>query len=192
MSENLAFPDLMCRVRAGDERAAAEVVRRYEPAVRSAVGSWLTHTELRRHLDAVDICQVVLTHFFAQVVRGRFVLDSPTRFVNLLKVMARRQLLKQRRALRTRRRGGGRTRRPLSQNGPPDPHADPFEEVVRRELLQEIQRRLSPEGRWLHEQRCAGRSWAAIAAEVGRNPDALRVGYARQFGKIARHFQSQE
>src|SRR5438093_23624 len=37
MSEDLSFPELVRRVRAGDEDAAAELVRRYEPAIRRSI-----------------------------------------------------------------------------------------------------------------------------------------------------------
>ena len=39
MSEPASFQDLLGQARAGDEQAAAELVRRDEPAIRRAAGS---------------------------------------------------------------------------------------------------------------------------------------------------------
>src|SRR5262245_23610315 len=54
-----SFDELMRRVRAGDEQAAADLVRRYEPAIRRAVRVRLRDPQLRRLLDSIDICQSV-------------------------------------------------------------------------------------------------------------------------------------
>ena len=51
MSLDESFRDLICRVRAGDEQAAYELVRRYEPAIRVAVRVRLSDPGLRRVLD---------------------------------------------------------------------------------------------------------------------------------------------
>ena len=60
MSEDLAFLDLVRRVRDGDEEASAELVPRFEPAIRVAVRVRLTDPGLRRVFDSKDTCQSVL------------------------------------------------------------------------------------------------------------------------------------
>src|SRR5262249_35579497 len=60
MSTDLPFRDLIVRVRLGDQRAAAELVGRYEPAIRRAVRFRLTDPRLRRTCDSMDVCQSVL------------------------------------------------------------------------------------------------------------------------------------
>ena len=57
---NEGFQVLLRRVRAGDEQAARELVRRYEPAIRRAARIRLVDTRLNRLLDSMDICQSVL------------------------------------------------------------------------------------------------------------------------------------
>src|SRR5206468_2113644 len=57
MAEDASFADLIRRVRQRDEQAAAELVRRYEPAIRVAVRVRLTDPRLRRVVDSMDICQ---------------------------------------------------------------------------------------------------------------------------------------
>ena len=64
------FRELIARVRAGDEQAAAELVRRYEPAIRRAARVRLVDTRLNRLLDSMDICQSVLASFFVRAGSG--------------------------------------------------------------------------------------------------------------------------
>jgi hypothetical protein len=47
--------------------------------------------------------------------------------------------------------------------------------VSSRELLQRVRGLLSEDERRLADQRAAGRTWAAIAAEQGLQPDAARM-----------------
>jgi hypothetical protein len=53
------YLDFIKRVRGGDERAAEELVRRYEPEIRLEVRTWLRMRDarLRRVFDSMDICQ---------------------------------------------------------------------------------------------------------------------------------------
>ena len=64
MADETPFPDLITRVRGGDSAAAAELVRRYEPAIRRVVRLRLTDQRLRRAFDSMDVCQSVLGSFF--------------------------------------------------------------------------------------------------------------------------------
>ena len=87
MSEDTAFVDLIRRVRVGDEQASAELVLRYEPAIRIAVRVRLNDPRLRRLFDSMDICQSVLGGFF--VARpGAIRLDTPDQLLKLLVTMA--------------------------------------------------------------------------------------------------------
>ena len=58
------FTDFIRRIRAGDNTAAAELVRRYEPFIRRAVRVQLDGRRLCRLLDSTDVCQSVLASFF--------------------------------------------------------------------------------------------------------------------------------
>src|SRR5271167_2878611 len=92
MAEELSFVDLVRLVRAGDEAASTELVRRYEPAIRIAVHGRLTDPGLRRLLDSMDICQSVLGNFFVRAAAGQFDLEQPDQLLKLLVVMARNKL----------------------------------------------------------------------------------------------------
>ena len=88
-----SFQVLLGRVRAGDEEAAAQIVRRYEPALRRLIRMRLTDPHLTRLLDSVDVCQSVLANFFVRMAAGQFDLNTPEQLLKLLSVMARNRLL---------------------------------------------------------------------------------------------------
>jgi RNA polymerase sigma-70 factor (ECF subfamily) len=187
MPEDNDFPELIRRVRAGDELAAAELVRRYEPAIRRAVRIRLGDTRLARAFDSMDVCQSVLASFFVRAALGQYELDAPEQLLKLLATMARHKLADQvdreRADCRDNRRveeGSAETREVLSSA------SSPSGQVAARELLQEVQLRLSPEERQLVELRNQGLDWAAIAARLGGSPEALRKRLARATDRIAR------
>ena len=53
MSETASFDDLIRRVRVGDQRAAEELVRRYEREIRDAVRRRLHRADLGHILDSL-------------------------------------------------------------------------------------------------------------------------------------------
>src|SRR4051812_327645 len=92
MAEGSAFLDLVRRVRAGDEAAAAELVRLYEPAIRRAARVRLVDHRLRRVFDSTDVCESVLASFFVRAALGQYELDRPEHLVGLLVSMTRKKL----------------------------------------------------------------------------------------------------
>jgi RNA polymerase sigma-70 factor (ECF subfamily) len=88
-----SFPDLIRRLRQGDEAAAAELVRTYGPLVQRVVRMRLTDPRLRRVLDSQDVCQSVLANFCLRAAAGQFDLDSPEQLLKLLATMARNRLV---------------------------------------------------------------------------------------------------
>jgi RNA polymerase sigma-70 factor (ECF subfamily) len=183
MPDDTPFQELIRRVRAGDEAAAAEVVRRYEPTIRRVARLRLADTRLRRLFDSMDICQSVFGSFFVRAALGQFDLDSPDQLLKLLVSMSRRKLIDHVRA-------EGAARRDYRRTGPggravPAPAAGPGREVAARELLREFRRRLAPDERELAEQRAQGRGWSQIAAEYGGSADALRKKLHRALDRVA-------
>src|SRR2546421_6543117 len=89
------FVDLIQRVRAGEQNAAAELVRRSEPAIRRVVRVHLRDPRLRRVLDSTDIAQSVLATFFVRANLGQYELDSPESLLRLLATIARNKLTNQ-------------------------------------------------------------------------------------------------
>ena len=187
MAEDLAFRDLLRRVRAGDGDASTELVRRYGPALRLAAHVRLKEPGLRRLLDTQDVCQSVLASFFLRAAAGQYDLETPGQLLRLLGAMARNKIInqaaKQRAARRDCRRlrwGGSAVERLVA------PGSGPGDEVAGRELLSEFRRRLSEGERRLADQRAAGRSWNEIAAEAGEPANTLRMRLDRAVERVSR------
>jgi DNA-directed RNA polymerase specialized sigma24 family protein len=194
MAEDPGFTDLIRRVRGGEEAAAAELVRTYEPEIRRAVRIRLTDPRLGRLLDSMDICQSVLANFFIRAAAGQFDLKRPEQLLKLLVTMARNKLRDQARRQRAERRDHRRVEygRTAALEAVADGAASPSRVVAGQELLQEMRRQLSAEERYLADQRGLGREWADIAAERGEHPDALRKRLARAVDRVARQLGLEE
>jgi RNA polymerase sigma-70 factor (ECF subfamily) len=194
-SEAEGFRALIERVRGGDEGAAAELVRRYEPAVRRAARVRLVDTRLNRMLDSMDVCQSVMASFFVRTALGQYELDTPDQLLKLLATMTRNKLANVAKAQGAQRRDFRRTT-PGGGDGGGSPGAAAFDdvagasptpsrEVAAREMLDEARRRLSPDELRLLDDREAGRDWAEIAADLGASPEALRKRLARAVDRVA-------
>jgi RNA polymerase sigma-70 factor (ECF subfamily) len=186
MSEDASFADLIRRVRGGDETAATELVRRYEPAIlRLARARLRLNPRLRRASDSLDICQAVQASFFVRVAAGQYELDSPEQLLKLLAAMVRNKLSKLARHEQAECRDQRRR-----EAGQPDEHAvasgepSPSRQVSARELLDETLRRLSAEERRLLELKQQGLDWAAIAALEGGSPEARRKQLTRAVERV--------
>jgi RNA polymerase sigma-70 factor (ECF subfamily) len=192
MSEDASFRDLMLRVRRGDQQAATELVRRYEPAIRRAVRFRLTDARLRRTCDSMDVCQSVMLSFFVRAASGQYELDTPEQLLKLLTTMARNKLLNQARNQHTAGRDNRRLVEHIEQNQIVGDAPNPSRQAEARELLEEVHRRLEPDERRLVELRNQGHDWAAIAAEVGGTPAALRQKLHRALARLTRQLGLEE
>src|SRR5262245_13382373 len=145
MAESVAFAEWMSRVRAGDARAAEELVRQYERAVRVAVRVKLTDGRMRRLFDSMDVCQSVLGSFFVHAAAGQFDLESPEQLVGLLMRMAQNKLQMQVRRHRQQRRDVARAA-PLEADNPAvaAPSPGPASIAANREQLSLLLARLPP------------------------------------------------
>jgi DNA-directed RNA polymerase specialized sigma24 family protein len=190
MPQDDGFVELIRRVRAGDEQASAELVRVYEPAIRVAVRARLTDPRLRRLLDSTDVCQSVLGNFFGRAVSGQFDINDPKQLIGLLVTMARNRItnhaLQQQAARRDHRR-----HRLLSddRHEPVDPQPGPGSAAEGRDLLEAVQRKLSPEELQIAQQWALGNAWADIGEKVGARPDALRVRLGRALNRVRRELR---
>ena len=160
MPEASDFQDLIRRVRAGDEQAAAELVRSYEPAIRRAVRIRLADTRLARAFDSMDICQSVMASFFVRAALGQYELDAPEQLLKLLATMARHKLAdqvdKERAECRDNRRveeGSAETREIVAAADQPQP-AGGRPRAARRRCSAACRRR---NGSWW---RCGTRAWS--------------------------------
>jgi RNA polymerase sigma factor (sigma-70 family) len=186
MADDPSFRNLIVRVRAGDGPAAAELMCRYESAVRRAVRLRLRDPRLRRLLDSMDICQSVMASFFVRAALGRFELSTPEQLLGLLATMARNKLANQFHRECAGRRDHRRVEAgPVEAREVADRGASPSRHVIARELLEEARRRLSPEERHLLELRDQGCAWEQIATDVGGSAEARRKQLARAVERVA-------
>jgi RNA polymerase sigma factor (sigma-70 family) len=185
MSTDSSFTDLIVRVRRGDADAAAELVRQYEPAIRRSLRLRLD-ARLRRISDTMDLTQAVLCSFFVRVASGQYELDTPEQLLKLLATMARNKVGKARRdQFRARRDVRRVAASSAEEQNVAAAASSPSEQVAAKEILAEVQRRLSDQERKLMELRHEGRDWAAIAAELGGSPEALRKQLTRAVARVA-------
>lgn len=187
--EGEEYADFIRRIRLGDERAAEELIRRYEPEVRLEIRTMLRlrDSRLRRIFDSMDICQSVMASFFVRAAVGDFELDEPTQLIRLLVGMARNRLAE-------RVRFHQRHRRDVRRLGTVDPELHetrseaetPSEVISRRELLGMFRERLSDEERRLAELRSQGLDWSAVAEHLGGTPEARRKQLGRAIARVGR------
>ena len=193
MSDDNTFADLICRLRAGDPRAAEELVREYEPAIRLEVHCRLRDPRLRRAFDSLDVCQSVLASFFVRAAAGQYDLEQPDQLRKLLVGMARKKLLFQVRKQRAQCRDVRRLE-PIAgdDNAAVAVDPSPSRQCEVKDLLHSFQQRLTPEERQLADLRAQGREWPDIAARVGGTPSGRRKQLARAIDRVARELGMDE
>jgi RNA polymerase sigma-70 factor (ECF subfamily) len=181
------YAEFIHRVRAGDEQAAADLVRRYEREIRTEVRVWLRMRDarLRRVFDSMDICQSVLASFFVRAAVGDFDLDEPRRLIALLVGMARNKLSEQVKHHHRQRRDVRRTAGVEAAEVVAAARQEtPSQVAAHCELLQKFRAALSEEERHLADLRAAGRDWVAIAAELGGTPEGRRKQLSRAIERV--------
>jgi RNA polymerase sigma-70 factor (ECF subfamily) len=186
MSDAIPFADLIARVRGGDARAAEDLVRRYETAVRISVRARLNNPELRRQFDSIDVCQSVMASFFVRMAAGQYDLESPGQLIALLVKMARNKLGMQARYHQRDRRD---VHRQEGLDGPAEhaPAADPTpsRQVEGKELLEALRAKLTDEERAVADLRAQGKGWPEIAEQLGGTADGLRKQLKRALDRVA-------
>ncbi len=185
MSAMTEFQALMARVRAGDDRAAAELVGRYEPLIRREVRRRLEDRRLARVFDSMDVCQSVLASFFVRSAAGQYDLEDPDQLVGLLLTMARNKLASAAREQYRQRRD---PRRLAGDPGPLDHVAEDCPTASRvlagKELLTLLLSRLNEEERRIAELRGQGLAWIEVAQQLGGTAQARRMQLARALERV--------
>jgi RNA polymerase sigma factor (sigma-70 family) len=185
MSGDGEFTDLMRRVREGDQEAAAELVRGYEPAIRRVVRVHLRDPRVRRVLDSMDVCQSVLATFFVRANLGQFDIATPEDLLKLLGRIARNKLTNQISKHRAGRRDYRREEALAGREGLTRASgSDPCEQAAARELLAKVREHLTDDERQLAELRGRGDSWAEVAASQGGTPESMRKKLSRALDRV--------
>jgi RNA polymerase sigma-70 factor (ECF subfamily) len=184
MSDEIVFSHFITRIRAGDQRAAAELVAQYEPVIRREIRMNLHDRNLVRVFDSMDICQSVLASFFVRTAAGEYDIGTEVQLVRLLVDMARNKLISaarreytQRRDLR-RRTGAGDLEKVPDKQRPVD------EEIDHRELLGRVYDRMTSEELRISSLRSSGAAWEEVAAEMGGTPQSRRMQFSRTVNRL--------
>lgn len=185
MVEQSRFSELIARVRNRDEEAARELATHYQDAIRRAIRIQLRDAGMRRVLDSMDICQSVLASFFVRTALGQYDLESPDQLLRLLTTIARNKLTNQiNKAMAQRRDMRREVAFDENVTVVRDQQSDPAEQVSAQEILSIVREKLSPEERYIAEQREQGRPWSDLAAELASNEDAIRKKLSRALDRV--------
>lgn len=186
VAESADFVDFLRRIRAGDEAAASELVRRFEPLIRREVRMRLGDERLRRAFDSVDVSQSVLAYFLARAANGQYELDRPDQLVRLLLTMARNRLISRARCERRLVRNVGRlSTEPGALEQAIDARPSPSEMLSRKEEIDLLKTSLGDEEREVFELRSQGLSWEEVASQMGGTGQSRRMQLSRGLKRLA-------
>lgn len=188
MDQQSDFPLLVGRIRAGDDAAAEELVRRYEPLIRREVRLRIEDDRLNRAFDSVDVSQSVLASFFVRAAIGEYDLEHADQLVRLLVAMARNKLASRARQERRLRRDVRRVAvvSPAALSQIADPQPSVSEMLSRRELLERMRSALTAKERQIADLRGEGRSWEQVARQLGGTAQARRMQLSRGIERVGR------
>ena len=191
-TDRVRIAELIRRVRARDERAAEELVRRFEPLIRREIRLGLVDPRLRRLFDSMDVCQSVLGSFFVRMGAGQYDVDEPGQLVRLLVAISRKKLASAarhycRRRRDLRREDGGAV--DMARVAGSDP--SPSRMLSARELLERFRSGLDEEERRLLDFRTGGMAWGEIALRTGGTSGACRMQLSRAVERASRRISSE-
>ncbi len=185
MPETAQFQNLIHRIRLRDDEAAREFVERYEKVIRRVIRIHLRDQRLRQVMDSMDVCQSVLASFFVRTALGQYDLSTPEHLINLLTTITKNKLTNQIHRHRAQRRDVLRNLT-IETEGVQiaDRASDPSEQASAREILEQVRLRLTPDERYLADQRSLGQSWVELANELGATDVALRKKLTRALNRV--------
>jgi RNA polymerase sigma factor (sigma-70 family) len=192
-AESADFVDFLRRIRAGDEGAASELVRRFEPLIRREVRMRLGDERLRRSFDSIDVSQSVLAYFLARAANGQYELDRPEQLVRLLLTMARNRLISRARSERRQIRNVGRlSTEPGALELVVDARPSSSEILSRKEEVELLKTSLCDEERQVFELRSQGLSWDEVASRLGGTGQSRRMQLSRGLKRLGQRLRPVE
>jgi RNA polymerase sigma factor (sigma-70 family) len=192
MSTDLSFDELIRRVGSGDEQAATQLVRDFEPVVRRVLRGRLRGDSARREFDSMDICQSVLAIFFVRVGTGQYDLKVPDDLIKLLLTMTRNKVAEKVRRQHRLRRDSRRTVGGVEELALAGLDPTPSTVAASKELLEQVRQRLSEEERQLVELRGQGLSWEEVVESLGGTAGARRNQLSRALDRVAQELRLDE
>jgi RNA polymerase sigma-70 factor (ECF subfamily) len=188
----MRFAELIERVRSGDEEAASQLVKEFEPTVRRELRFRLRDSRARLELDSMDISQSVLSNFFVRVATRQYDLKEHGDLVKLLVTMTRNKVAEKLRRQHRQRRDSRRTVSGVENMSLPSSDPTPSSLLAGKELLELVRQNLSGEERRLCDLRCQGLSWEEIAGSEGGSAEARRKQMTRAIEAIVHKLRLDE
>jgi RNA polymerase sigma-70 factor (ECF subfamily) len=185
---------LIARLRAGDDRAAVEVVRRFTHRLAALARTHLD-TQLRAKVDPEDLVQSVYKSFFHRQGDGQFDLDGWDDLWGLLVVITLRKCASQAEYFRAERRNPEREQRPASDGAgagwePIDREPTPAEAAALAETVADLMRGVGPSDRPILELSLQGYTVKEICEQLGRAERTVWRVRARARNRLQRQMAS--
>jgi RNA polymerase sigma-70 factor (ECF subfamily) len=162
---------LIARLRAGDDGAAREVVRRFTHRLAALARTHLD-TQIRAKVDPEDLVQSVYKSFFHRQRDGQFDLDGWDDLWGLLVVITVRKCASQAEYFQAERRNPDRERRPATGSAAGgeliDREPTPAEAAALAETVADLLRGVVPTDRPILELTLQGYTVKEICAQLGR------------------------
>ena len=177
---------LMQGIKQGNQTAAEDFFRQYEPEVRRFIRFRLTDTRLRRLFDSMDVCQSVMGRFFNQVRAGRISVEHPLQLIKLLTTMARNSLLDHARKAKVRNRISGHDADPDLMPHLKDPGITMVDQIEQADLVSLIRKKLRPDEQLALDKWMLGHGWDALSMEFNCEPDAIRKKLTRAIDRATK------
>ena len=175
------LPALLARVRAGDEAALADLIRHYEPRLRTAARVLLGPL-LRPHLDSIDLVQSVHRTLLPGFRQGKFAIDDPDQLVALALTVIRRKVADNCRRLK--RSPGADAAEVADDLASARPDDDPERVAAVHDAVARVLGGLADTDRAAVELRLQGLDAPDIAARLGGDAHAVRARLSRVRAKL--------
>jgi RNA polymerase sigma-70 factor (ECF subfamily) len=187
-----SIPRLIARLKAGDPEAAAEVVRRYGPVIRTMVRIRHFNKGLQSLHDSEDVCQSILADLQMWNAAGllqdklKALREEEADLLRFLVRMARNKKADYVRKHNTLKRAADHGPRASEDalNHIPFPGAAPESLIEWRDSLARLRPRFRDEewqvGEWLAE----GKTWEWMAEQLGESVSAPRMRWERACARV--------
>jgi RNA polymerase sigma-70 factor (ECF subfamily) len=197
MTAEQSFDDLMTRLRAGDQDAAAELFRRFAGRLIGLARSHLDR-RLQTKVDPEDVVQSVFKSFFPRVAAGQFELENWDSLWSLLVVITLHKCGHKREMFHAALRD---VRREVAPPRPDEDSAARWEAIARdptpseaaslAETVEQVMRGLKDNEQQILELRLQGFTAAEIAAQVGRSEYTVNW-VLKRIRKRLKHLREEE
>ena len=192
MSEDAAFAEVMGRLRAGDQAAAAEVFRRFANRLIGLARTHLDH-RIRQKVDPEDVMQSALKSFFARHADGQFDLAGWDSLWSMLVVITLRKCGHKAEYFRTAMRDVSREQAPptAAEDSASSWHAvahdpTPVQAVMLAEAVEQVLQSLGDDReRQIVELSLQGFTPVETSAQVGRSERTVQ----RVLDRVRRRLQ---